>query len=382
MPAARKITARSPASATSSRSDPQIRSQQENGRVPAFPRRRACTCRGKPTEKGNMMSEQNMPERDPDYVCEDYGDVKAWTQIRVTVPLEQLDTLTALMSMISNNLMIEDYSDIETNLRTCYGDLIDEKILNADRTVASVSVYVPSDRSYADDVAFLRDRMAADGLTGKLELVGVNEEDWANNWKRYYKPLKIGNRIVICPAWEAYTPTGNELVVRMDPGMAFGTGTHETTRLMIRLLEDYTQPGCRMLDVGTGTGILAICASRLGAGVCRAYDIDPTAVRVARENIRESGLTNITCDRSDLLRQVDLRDGRYDLITANIVADILIRMMPDVGAYLAPDGVLLLSGIVEERCADVIASADANGYSVETRLPDNGWCALALRRKR
>lgn len=329
-----------------------------------------------------MMSEQNMPERDPDYVCEDYGDVKAWTQIRVTVPLEQLDTLTALMSMISNNLMIEDYSDIETNLRTCYGDLIDEKILNADRTVASVSVYVPSDRSYADDVAFLRDRMAADGLNGKLELVGVNEEDWANNWKQYYKPLKIGNRIVICPAWETYTPTGNELVVRMDPGMAFGTGTHETTRLMIRLLEDYTQPGCRMLDVGTGTGILAICASRLGAGVCRAYDIDPTAVRVARENIRESGLTNITCDRSDLLRQVDLRDGRYDLITANIVADILIRMMPDVGAYLSPDGVLLLSGIVEERCADVIASADANGYSVETRLPDNGWCALALRRKR
>lgn len=145
------------------------------------------------------MSEQNMPERDPDYVCEDYGDVKAWTQIRVTVPLEQLDTLTALMSMISNNLMIEDYSDIETNLRTCYGDLIDEKILNADRTVASVSVYVPSDRSYADDVAFLRDRMAADGLNGKLELVGVNEEDWANNWKQYYKPLKIGNRIVICP---------------------------------------------------------------------------------------------------------------------------------------------------------------------------------------
>lgn len=323
--------------------------------------------------------ETTSPERDPDYVCEDYGDVKAWTQIRVTVPLEQLDTLTALMSMISNNLMIEDYSDIETNLRTCYGDLIDEKILNADRTVASVSVYVPSDRNYADDVAFLRDRMAADGLTDNVELVGVNEEDWANNWKQYYKPIKIGDRIVICPAWESYTPTENELVVRMDPGMAFGTGTHETTRLMIRLLEQYTKAGYRMLDVGTGTGILAICASRLGAAVCRAYDIDPTAVRVARENIRESGLENITCDRSDLLRQVDLSDGSYDLITANIVADILIRMMPDVGAYLAPDGVLLLSGIVEERCADVIASAEQNGFSVETRLPDNGWCALALR---
>ena len=114
MPAARKITARSPASATSSRSDPQIRSQQENGRVPAFPRRRACTCRGKPTEKGNMMSEQNMPERDPDYVCEDYGDVKAWTQIRVTVPLEQLDTLTALMSIKHTWAKITAYTRVVT----------------------------------------------------------------------------------------------------------------------------------------------------------------------------------------------------------------------------------------------------------------------------
>lgn len=324
--------------------------------------------------------DSSIPERDPDYVCEDYGDVKAWTQIRVTVPLEQLDTLSALMSMISNNLMIEDYSDIETDLRTCYGDLIDEKILRADRTIASVSVYVPSDRSYADDVAFLRDRMAAAGIDGKLELVGINEEDWANNWKQYYKPVKIGERIVICPAWETYRPEGEELVVRMDPGMAFGTGTHETTRLMIRLLETHTRPGCRMLDVGTGTGILAICASRLGAGVCRAYDIDPTAVRVARENIRESGLENITCDRSDLLKQVDLEGGQYDLISANIVADILIRMMPDVGAYLAPEGTLLLSGIVAERCDDVVNAAVANGFAVAETLTENGWCALAVRR--
>lgn len=320
------------------------------------------------------------PERDPDYVCEDYGDIKAWTQIRVTVPVEQLDALSALMSMISNNLMIEDYSDIETDLHTCYGDLIDEKILNADRTIGSVSVYVPADRSYADDIAFLRDRMAAAGIDGKLELVGVNEEDWANNWKQYFKPVKVGERIVICPAWEEYQPTDDELVVRMDPGMAFGTGTHESTRLMIQLLERYIRPGCRMLDVGTGTGILAICASRLGASVCRAYDIDPTAVRVARENIRESGLDNITCDQSDLLRQVDLSEGPYDLISANIVADILIRMMPDVGRYLAPHGVILLSGIVMPRWRDVADAAAENGFFVTGMLMENSWCALAIKR--
>ena len=315
---------------------------------------------------------------DEDYVCEDYGDVKQWTQVKVTVPLGELDELVAVMSMINNNLMIEDFSDIDTNLKTCYGDLIDEKILNADKSVASVSVFISSDRSYTDDLAYIRQRMAELSLHGTVELVGVNEEDWANSWKQYYKPVKIGERIVICPAWESYTPAEGELVIRMDPGMAFGTGTHETTRLVIRLLETYTKPGCRMLDVGTGTGILAICASRLGADHCRAYDIDPTAVRVARENIKDSGLSNVTCDQSDLLKQVSLEDGPYDLVCANIVADIIIRMTPDVGRYMKDDAILLASGIIAERCDDVIACFEANGFRIVECLTDNDWCGLAV----
>ena len=315
---------------------------------------------------------------DEDYVCEDYGDVKQWTQIRVTVPLAELDELVAVMSMINNNLMIEDYSDIDVNLKTCYGDLIDEKILNANKDRASVSVYVPSDRSYMDDLAFIRQRTAELSLHAEVELVGINEEDWANSWKQYYKPLKVGERIVICPAWESYKPTENELVIRMDPGMAFGTGTHETTRLVIRLLEKYTKAGCRMLDVGTGTGILAICASRLGAETCRAYDIDPTAVRVARENIKDSGLQNVTCDQSDLLKQVSLEGGAYDLVCANIVADIIIRMTPDVGKYMKEGAVLLASGIIAERCDDVIACFEQHGFKVIELLTDNDWCGLAV----
>ena len=280
--------------------------------------------------------------------------METWNELTVKVNTEDTERAAAICTMAADmGIYIEDYSNIEQEVWSiAHVDLIEQELLERDRSHSLIHVYIKQEAQAAEAAAFLDERLTAEGIDHETSIVGVNEEDWANNWKQYYKPLKIGNRIVICPAWETYTPTGNELVVRMDPGMAFGTGTHETTRLMIRLLEDYTQPGCRMLDVGTGTGILAICASRLGAGVCRAYDIDPTAVRVARENIRESGLTNITCDRSDLLRQVDLHDGRYDLITANIVADILIRMMPDVGAYLAPDGVLLLSGIVEERCAD------------------------------
>ena len=326
------------------------------------------------------MTDNKEPEKliDEDYVCEDYGEVQIWTQVKVTVPLKELDALVAVMSMINNNLMIEDYSDIDTNLKTCYGDLIDEKILNANKDIASVSVFIPSDRSYMDDLAYIRQRCGELGLHAEVELMGVNEEDWANSWKQYYKPIKIGEKIVICPAWEQYTPAAGEIVIRMDPGMAFGTGTHETTRLVILLLEKYTQAGQRMLDVGTGTGILAICASRLGAEICRAYDIDPTAVRVARENIKDSGLTNVTCDQSDLLKQVSLEGGQYDLVCANIVADIIIRMTPDVGKYMKDDAVLLASGIIAERCDDVIACFERNGFQIVECLTDNDWCGLAV----
>ena len=316
---------------------------------------------------------------DQDYVCGDYGEESIWTQIRVTVKLPLLDELTAIMSMISNNLQIEDYSDID--LKTCYGDLIDESILNADKTIASVSVYLPAERSVPESIAFLKERFAGTALEdAKIETVGVNEEDWANAWKAYYKPIKIGSRLVIVPAWEKYTAAEGELIVRMDPGMAFGTGTHETTRLVIKMLEDYTKPGCRMLDVGTGSGILAICASKLGAAECKAYDIDPMAVRVANENIKDSGLTNITCEVSDLLKQAD-RTRPYDLICANIVADIIIRMTPDVSPFMHENTVLLASGIISERAQDVIDCFEKHGYKIVEKLEDNGWCGLAVMKK-
>lgn len=317
---------------------------------------------------------------DKDYVCEDWGETTQWTQIRVTVKLEQLDALVAVMSMINSNLMIEDYSDID--LKTCYGDLIDESILNADKTVASVSVYLPVERDIREDVEFLCEMLAKDGIEGEIKMIGLCEEDWANAWKAYYKPIKIGSKIVIVPAWEKYEATEGELIVRMDPGMAFGTGTHETTRLVIGLLEKYTTPGVHMLDVGTGSGILAICASKLGAGECKAYDIDPMSVRVARENIKDSGLTNITCDQSDLLRSVDLEGGKYGLVCANIVADIIIRMTPDVHKYIADDGVLLASGIIMERSSDVVECFEAHGFEIVERAEENGWCALAVKRKK
>lgn len=315
---------------------------------------------------------------DKDYTCEDWGEQSEWLQIKVTVKLEQLDDTVAVMNMVSNYLQIEDYSDID--LKTCYGDLIDESILNADKTVASVLVYLSADGGATDTLAFLRGRFAELSIDANITVSGVNEEDWANSWKEYYKPIKIGERIVIVPAWEKYTQQDSEIIVRMDPGMAFGTGTHETTRLVIKLLERYISDGMRVADVGCGSGILAICASKLGAAECKAYDIDPVAVKVANENIKDSGLTNVTCEVSDLLRQVD-KSEPYDVICANIVADIIIRMMPDVGALMNESSVILASGIIVERSQDVISAFVEHGFKVVERIDENGWCALAVMKK-
>ncbi len=321
-----------------------------------------------------------MTDIDKDYVCGDYGEQTVWTQIKVTDRTERLELLCSVVSMINNNLMIEDLSDID--LDTCYGDLIDESILNADKTYASVSFFVPSDRSYADDLALLRERLASAGLNDAgIEISGVNEEDWANSWKAYYKPIKIG-RIVIVPAWERYDAKEGDIIVKMDPGMAFGTGTHETTRLIVGLLQKYVYEGARVLDVGTGSGILAICASKLGAEECYAYDIDPMSVRVARENIKDSGLDGkIICEKSDLLKQAYKMCGGYDVICANIVADIIIRMAPDVGDFMNERTVLLCSGIIVERQEDVISALDACGLRVVDTSIDNGWCALAVMKR-
>ena len=314
---------------------------------------------------------------DKDYVCGDFGDVVEWQEIKVTVKTEELDALVEVMSQFDTNLLIEDLSDID--LKTCYGDLIDEKILNADKSHASVSWFVPLDESVARKVSMLRAAVEKGGFSeSRIDLIGHNEEDWANSWKEFYKPFKIG-KIVIVPAWESYESEDGEIIVSMDPGMAFGTGTHETTRLIIGLLQKYVKQGMSLLDVGTGSGILAICGAKLGASPCRAYDIDPMSVRVANENIAESGLSDvITCEQSDLLASVKNIAGGYDIICANIVADIIIRMTPHVSPFMSEKTVLLASGIIAERCDDVVACFENNGFKIVEKSIDNGWCALAV----
>ncbi|MBE6598444.1 MAG: 50S ribosomal protein L11 methyltransferase [Ruminococcaceae bacterium] len=307
-------------------------------------------------------------------------DNKNWIQIKVTCSSADLETVTSVMSMVDNGLMIEDYSDVDRELDGVYGDLIDEAIVTADRNTAYVSVFIPETRSPGETGVFIKQKFQELKLDVTVDLIGVSEEDWADSWKQYYKPIKTGKKLVIVPVWETYEPEEGEITVLMDPGMAFGTGTHETTRLCAAMVEKYTMPGCSVLDVGCGSGILAICASKLGAEKCFACDIDPQAVKVAVENTELNGTPNVKCAVSDLLRQVEKTEGGYDVVVANIVADIIIRLAPDVGDYMADDGVFIVSGIIEERACEVIDALRGAGYVMVDESYENGWYCGACKR--
>lgn len=300
-----------------------------------------------------------------------------YKQIRVVCHIDDLEQVCAVMSMVDNGLMIEDYSDIDENLKTMYGDLIDEQILNADKTKAAVSIFIPDERNPAEALSHLKTRFLELEIQTSVQVIGVKEEDWAGSWKKYYKPLRIGERLVVVPAWEKYDEKPGDLILKMDPGMAFGTGTHETTRLVAMLIEKYVKQDDVCLDLGTGSGILAIAASKLGAKSVNAYDIDPVAVRVAGENVRDNGIENIVCGKSDLFCGVE--EKTYDLICANIVADIIIRMLPDVKKYLKSGGILITSGIIDERADEVLKAAEATPLvHLETREEKN-WCAMVFK---
>ena len=297
-----------------------------------------------------------------------------WTKLTVRAKRDDLDLVCAVMGMLDNGLQIEDYSDFpfETGM---YGNLVDESILNADRERVAVSIYVAREKNLNEQIAFLRERFASAGITWEYECEGLREEDWAESWKQYYQPIPLG-KITVVPAWMDYAAKPDERIVRMDPGMAFGAGTHETTRLAVRLLEETVKEGDTVLDVGTGSGILAICASRLGAKLCRGYDIDPVAVRVAAENARDNGTDNCSFAVSDLLASVEAPAGGFDLAVANIVSDVLLRMAPDLPGVLRPGARLICSGIIELRLPELRAGMSAAGFREETVISENDWYAL------
>ena len=299
-----------------------------------------------------------------------------WIKLSLAGRQEDVEILTAVISMIENGVMIEDYSDVSTD--GLYGALIDESILNADKTRVTVSVFLSADRSLSEAKAFLAERIETLGLCAEIKTEGMKEEDWAEAWKKYYHPIRVG-RVTVVPAWEEYTPKEGECILRMDPGMAFGTGTHETTRLVMEMLSEEIRGGERVLDVGTGSGILALCAAKLGADACYAYDIDPMAVRVAKENVEKDGARNVFCGEADLLSGID-RTSPYDFVVANIVADIILRLLPDLGDVMKTGGRAILSGIIGERAEEIRASVKEHGFTLVREASERDWYALLIQK--
>lgn len=305
-----------------------------------------------------------------------------WTQLRIVIPAEDTEKASDIANMVvPYGIYIEDYRDLEEDAREiAHIDLIDEELLARDRTHSIIHIYISPEENPAEAMAFLRERYTAEGITHELLLDEVREEDWANNWKAYFKPLPVGEKLLIRPTWEEVADACGRQVLSIDPGMAFGTGGHDTTRLVLETLEQYIHPGVRFLDVGCGSGILSIAALLLGAGTAVGVDIDALAVKTALENGAINGFAppRYTILQGDLAKEVT---GRYNVVAANIVADAIIALSPAVPAFLEPDGVYIVSGIIDTREQDVLDALGGCGFQVSERHEHGGWLCLVCRRR-
>ncbi len=304
-----------------------------------------------------------------------------WTELKIQVPAAQVDLAGDIANMVvPYGIYIEDYSHLEAEaMEIAHIDLIDEELLRKDRNVAIVHVYISPEENPAEAVSFLEERYRAEGVAHAITCDTCVKEDWINNWKKYFKPIPVGQKLLIRPIWEEdfENPEGRT-VIDLEPGLAFGTGTHETTRLCLELLEKYVKPGCDFLDMGCGSGILSVAALLLGAKSAVGVDIDPLAVKTAVENAKNNGVAEkFTGICGNLAEKVS---GKFHVVAANIVADIVIELSQDAPRFLMPDSVYVVSGIIDTREQDVL---DAIGgvFEVIERREEKGWIAMALKKK-
>lgn len=301
-----------------------------------------------------------------------------WTEITARVPVEDTETAAAIANMtVPYGIYIEDYSDIEQAAREiAHIDLIDEELIAKDRGVSVIHIYISECDNPAEAIAFLKERLSAANIKAEIGSVGVEDTDWSENWKKYFKPFEVGKRLAVCPSWEHYDNSAGRTVLEIDPGAAFGTGTHATTALCLELLEENVRSGDRLLDIGCGSGILSIAGVLLGAESAVGVDIDAQSVKTAKENADKNGVT----DKTEYLvgDLADRVEGKYNVICANIVADVVIRLFESVKNYMAENAVLLVSGIIDLRAGDVLAAAEKYGFKVVSERTRENWYAFLL----
>ena len=304
-----------------------------------------------------------------------------WTEIKIEVNAKDVDKAGDIAQMVvPYGIYIEDYSDLEEAAwEIAKIDLIDEELLNKDRERAFVHVYMPPHENPPEAVAFLSERYNAENIKHSIDVSICRNQDWENNWKEYFKSLPVGKRLMIHPVWDDEFDPGDRVVLDIEPGLAFGSGGHDTTKLCLETLEKYVDSETTLLDVGCGSGILGVAGLLLGAQKAVGVDIDPLAVKKAWENAELNGFdsSKYTAYEGNLADKVS---GKYSVVVANIVADVIIMFCKDVGAFMEDDAVFITSGIIDVREKDVLDAFEKYGFKVIERHESNGWLCFVTKK--
>ena len=311
-----------------------------------------------------------------------------WIELTVHTTTQGAEVVSdALMLSGATGTMVEDRADIpDPDKPNGYWEIIDPKLIDSLPEDVQVHAWFEPDATFQERLQALRSqldmnrRLAPEVDLGTLQIdtVNVKDEDWSEVWKQFYKPFRAGKSLVVKPTWEPYNPQPGDRVIEIDPGMAFGSGTHETTGMCLELLEEAVHGGERVIDVGTGSGILAIGAALLSAKEVLAIDIDPTAVKVARENVAHNHLEQtVTTLEGNLLEKVD---AQCEVCVANIIADVICMFAAPLNDHIVPGGLFICSGIIKEREQDVTDALLAAHYTILDIRRKGEWVAMISRR--
>lgn len=318
-----------------------------------------------------------------------------WMELTIRTASQGIELLCAELTEADyDSFVIDDSQEFQDFLEGAqdYWDYVDESLQEKMRGLSQVRLYLPEEEA-EQKLHLLRELLKElpsrypDCDFGPLTicLENIPDEDWENSWKRHYRPLPVGERLLVVPQWMTVDDTRGRLPVILDLGLTFGTGEHASTQMCMRALEKLVKGGERVADLGSGSGILSVCALRLGAGGATGVDVDPAAEHIARENALRNGFdggrfsacTGNVIEDTALMEK--LSRGGYDIVCANIVAGVLIRLMPVVPHFLKPDGVFLCSGILEEREEEVLSALEQAGLQIIHREQCQQWCCLAAK---
>ncbi len=304
-----------------------------------------------------------------------------WIEISIKTTGEAVEAIADMLTGFgANGVAIVDPADIIIkDNQSIVWDYIDENLTNSDDSV-HIKAYYPDNQTINQTIENIKSSIEniknfLDVGECLIEIKTVCDQDWENEWKKYYKPLRVGQRILIKPTWESAEISENDIVVELDPGMAFGTGTHESTRMCIELLENYVSKGNTLLDVGCGSGILSIIGAKLGCSRVLGIDPDPVAVKVAEENILINNVEHIVTVKKAVIEELEVQ--AFDVVVANIIADVIINISDKVKQFLIGEGVFIVSGIIKDRAEHVRIKLSVEGFKITQEIYQGEWVAMA-----